>query len=299
MNTVKISSTKYEVEKFCGKGNFSLWQRQMKDLLIQQGVHKALLGKEKKPETMKDVEWVKMDEKKASAIHLNLGDEVIHNILEAKTVKEVWEKLEGLYMRKNPMNKLYMKKQLYSLHIKEGYDMLEHLKTFNIMNTQLSSFGVNYEDEDKSLLLLASLPTSFDHLVTTLMYKKKTIVLKEATSALLSHIKMKQDGNGSQADGLIVKSETSKRGRSRSRGRNPNRNRPQSKSRAKKDVECFYCHKNGHYKNQCKELKEHLEEKKNGKKPLESASVTEETSDDSEVGANLLSISSSNNVLLV
>ena len=104
--------------------------------------------------------------------------------------------------------------------------MLEHLKTFNIMNTQLSSFGVNYEDEDKSLLLLASLPTSFDHLVTTLMYKKKTIVLKEATSALLSHIKMKQDGNGSQADGLIVKSETSKRGRSRSRGRNPNRNRP-------------------------------------------------------------------------
>ena len=38
----------------------------MKDLLIQQGVHKALLGKEKKLETMKDVEWVEMDEKAAS-----------------------------------------------------------------------------------------------------------------------------------------------------------------------------------------------------------------------------------------
>ena len=71
-----------------------------------------------------------------------------------------------------------------------------------------------------------------------------------------------------------------------------------SKSRAKKDVECFYYHKKGHYKNQCKELKEHLEEKKNEKKPLESASVAEETLDDSEVGANLLSVSSSNNVLL-
>lgn len=64
----------------------------MKDLLIQQGVHKALLGKEKKLETMKDVEWVEMDEKAASAIRLNLGDEVIHNILVAKTSKEVWEK---------------------------------------------------------------------------------------------------------------------------------------------------------------------------------------------------------------
>ena len=38
---------------------------------------------------MKDVEWVEMDEKAVSTIRLNLGDEVIHNILEAKTVKEV------------------------------------------------------------------------------------------------------------------------------------------------------------------------------------------------------------------
>ena len=118
------------------------------------------------------------------------------------------------------------------------------------------------------------------------------------TSALLSHIKMKQDGDGSQADGFIVKSKSSNRGRSRSRGWNSNRNRSQFKSRAKKDIKCFYCHKKGHYKNQYKELKEHLEKKKNGKKSLESASVAEETSDDHEVGADLLSISSGNNVLL-
>ena len=41
-----------------------------------------------------------MDEKAASAIRLNLSDEVIHNILETKTAKGVWEKLEGLYMRR-------------------------------------------------------------------------------------------------------------------------------------------------------------------------------------------------------
>ena len=105
-----MSRTKYDVEKFYGKGNFSLWQRRMKDLLIQQGVHKALLGKEKKLETMKDVEWVEMDEKATSSIRLNLGDEVIHNILKEKTAKEVWEKLESLYMRKNLTNKLYVKK---------------------------------------------------------------------------------------------------------------------------------------------------------------------------------------------
>ena len=218
----------------------------MKDLLIQQGVHKALLRKKKKPKTMKGEEWIEMDEKAASTIRLNLGDEIIHNILEVKTTKEVWEKLEGHYMRKNLTIKLYVKKQLYSLHMKEGSDMLEHLNTFNMLNTQLSSFGVNYEDKDKSLLLLASLPTHFDHLVTMLMYAKETIVLDEVTSALLSHVKMKQDGDGSQADGLIVKLESSNQGRSKSRS---NSKRSQSRSRAKKDGECFYCHKKWHYKN--------------------------------------------------
>ena len=159
-------------------------------------------------------------------------------------------------MRKNLMNKLYVKKQLYSLHMKEGSNLLEHFNTFNMLNTQLSSFGVHYKDEDKALLLLALLPTHFDHLVTTLMYGKETVVLDEVTSAFLSHVKMKQDGNGSQADGIVVKSELSNRGRSESRF---NGNRSQSISRAKKDVKCFYCHKKGHYKNQCEELKGHLE----------------------------------------
>ena len=124
-------------------------------------------------------------------------------------------------MRKNLTNKLYVKKQLYSLHMREGSDLLEHPNMFNMLNTQLSSFGVNYEDKDKALL-------------------------EEGTSALLSHIKMKQNSDGSQADGLIEKSESSNRGRSRLRGRNSNRNRSQSKSRAKKDIEYFYCHKKRH-----------------------------------------------------
>ena len=44
---------------------------------------------------MKNEEQIEMDEKATSAIHLNLGDEIIHNILEAKIAKKISEKLEG------------------------------------------------------------------------------------------------------------------------------------------------------------------------------------------------------------
>jgi hypothetical protein len=50
--------------------------------------------------------------------------------------------------------------------------LLEHLNNFNMLNTQLN-FGVKIEEEDKAILLLASLLPSYDHLVTTLMYGKK------------------------------------------------------------------------------------------------------------------------------
>ena len=70
--------------------------------------------------------------------------------------------------------------------------------------TQLSNFGLNLEEEDKTILLLASLPTSFNHLVTMLMYGKDTLELKEVTSALISDSKMKQDGDDSKGDGLVV-----------------------------------------------------------------------------------------------
>ena len=107
-------------------------------------------------------------------------------------------------MRKNLTNKLYVKKQIYSFQMKDGSDLLEHLNAFNMLMTQLSNFGLNLEEEDKAILLLVSLPTFFNHLVTMLMYGKETLELEEVTSALLSHSKMKQDSDDSQGDGLVV-----------------------------------------------------------------------------------------------
>jgi predicted permease len=69
--------------------------------------------------------------------------------------------------------------------MKDGSDPLEHLNAFNMLITWLTNFGVNLEEEDKVILLLASLPTSFNHLVTTLMYGKETLELEKVTSALL------------------------------------------------------------------------------------------------------------------
>ena len=65
--------------------------------------------------------------------------------------------------------------------MKDYSDLLEHVNVFNMLNTQLSNFKVKLEEEDKAILLLALLPTSFDHLMTTLMYGKETLELETHT----------------------------------------------------------------------------------------------------------------------
>ena len=89
-------------------------------MLIQQGLHKALGGKSKKPESMKLEDWEEMDEKAANAIKLHLTDDVVNNIIDEESVCGIWTKLENLYMSKTLTNKLYLKKQLYALHMGEG-----------------------------------------------------------------------------------------------------------------------------------------------------------------------------------
>jgi len=51
----------------------------------------------------------------------------------------------------------------------EEADFNQHLDEFNKITMELDSLKVKVEEEDKALLLLASLPLSFDNIVTTLL----------------------------------------------------------------------------------------------------------------------------------
>ena len=51
---INASIAKVDMVKFDETSNFRLWQRRVKDLMVQQGLVKTLYGKTKKPEKMID-----------------------------------------------------------------------------------------------------------------------------------------------------------------------------------------------------------------------------------------------------
>ena len=62
--------------KFDGSENFGLWQRRVKDLLVQQEMVKVLYGS--KPEWMADIDWKELEAKAVATIRLCLGDDVMY-----------------------------------------------------------------------------------------------------------------------------------------------------------------------------------------------------------------------------
>ena len=127
---------------------------------------------------------------------------------------------------------------------------------FNQVISDLKRIDVKFEDEDKALMLLNSLPASsmYENLVTTLMWGKETLDLEEITSVLLGFNKMKKaNDESSQGKELVAKS-NQERGRNKFRSESSN-NKSQSKSRKRNDIQCYKCGKKGHMKRDCLEKK--------------------------------------------
>lgn len=242
--------TKFEIEKFDGRINFGLWQVQVKDVLIQSGLHKALKerptsGKgdkdSEKSESSKDSEkfrisdeeWEELDMKAASQIRLCLAKNVLANVIGLSTTKELWEKLEELYQTKSISNRLYLKEQFHKLQMAEGTTISDHLSVLNEIVSELESIGVKIDDEDKALRLIWSLPSSYKHMQPILMYGKETVIFSEVTSKLISEEKRLKNGDEKSLEdsALVVKGKW--------------------KQSSKKKVICWNCKQPGHVKNNC------------------------------------------------
>ena len=80
----------------------------------------------------------------------------------------VWKKLSDHFQKKTWANKLHLRKKLYSLRLREGESVQEHVRTLTELFEELAVIGDPMKEEDQVVHLLASLPDSFNVLVTAL-----------------------------------------------------------------------------------------------------------------------------------
>ncbi|KAL0401657.1 UNVERIFIED_CONTAM: Retrovirus-related Pol polyprotein from transposon TNT 1-94 [Sesamum latifolium] len=123
---------------------------------------------------MDDEDWEELQQRAARTIRLCLANEIMYQVM--------------------------------NLSRRRGSNLMQHVNVFNQIIADLARLDVSNEDEDRAIILLCSLPFSYEHLVTTLTYGKETIKVAEIIAALLAHNQRKQNaGESSHGDSLYVK----------------------------------------------------------------------------------------------
>lgn len=109
---MESTSGKIEIDKFNGS-NFESWKLEMEDLLVDHDLWLVVSGT--KPTGMKQEDWDLANQKSKGLIRLCLEDYVLLNVHEEKIASSLWKRLAAIYQGKSLLNKLFLRKKLYSM----------------------------------------------------------------------------------------------------------------------------------------------------------------------------------------
>nr|GEW01469.1 retrovirus-related Pol polyprotein from transposon TNT 1-94 [Tanacetum cinerariifolium] len=138
-----------------------------------------------------------------SALILCLGDRVLREITKETTAMGIWKKLEPLYMTKSLANRLYLKKKLYTFQMHQSKSQSKHIDEFHKLVGDLAAIDTAILDEDQTLLLLTSLPPSYDNFVETLLYGRDTLKLEDVLATIVGTLENdRSKGNEDQVSGF-------------------------------------------------------------------------------------------------
>ena len=172
---MSCSASRYDIKKFNDTNDFSLWKIKMQALLENLGLKEALReeprDKEKVgdgAETLLAEQRVDVEEKAFNTLILSLGDKVLREVSKMTTALEIWKRLDNLYLTKTLSSRLYLKTKFFTFKMKEKQKLQDHIDEFNKLCLDLENINVKYDDEDRALVLLHSLPLSYEYFVDIL-----------------------------------------------------------------------------------------------------------------------------------
>ena len=164
---------------------FTLWKEIMQDVLIIRR-HVEAIRHSEKPALMTTEEWRSIDKIMHSTIWMHLTENVYFRMAKETTTFSLWEKLHVVYEKNSFSSKLILIRQLFNMKMRESDPTTFRINTFSRVLSELSSQGINFEEEVKALTLLSSLRVSWEIFCTTFATSCSKLNLDELINQVLT-----------------------------------------------------------------------------------------------------------------
>ena len=121
------------------------------------------------------------------------------HVRETKTAKEAWDALKKQFARESLLQKVRLRQQYHSCRFHSEDNMLEHISKLRSLHDQLKEMGVEIDDKELAMTLLASLPEDYKPLITALdAVGEGNLSYEKVKNMLLNQVDRSKDSRNSE-----------------------------------------------------------------------------------------------------
>ena len=140
----------------------------MMDILTDQGLWEYVHPGTAPSDAEQKTAWEKKDWTALSTIRLRVADKLLVYVASAKSAKEAWDTLKGLLEAQGPLGIVLARRKLFRAKCDDGTSIEDHIRTLRVYQEELHNLGQKIEDAEFSIILLTSLPDSWNSYISSI-----------------------------------------------------------------------------------------------------------------------------------